>query len=91
KIAFIGDMFELGTDAETEHQNIANLALSLEIDQLVFIGDHFSRTKINSEKASQYKTFQDFKETFNGSVIKNAVLLIKGSRGMALERLLEIL
>jgi len=91
KIAFIGDMFELGTDAETEHQNIADLAISLNIDAFYFIGENFFKTKIESKKTSQYKSFADFKETFDASEIKNATLLIKGSRGMALERLLDIL
>ncbi len=91
KIAFIGDMFELGIDAANEHQQIADLAISLKIDTFYFIGENFFNTKINSKKASQYKTFADFKETFDASKIKNATLLIKGSRGMALERLLEII
>ncbi len=88
KIAILGDMFELGNEAEEEHQNIANLAVSLNIDNIIFVGKNFYKSKIESKKATQFKTFDDFKNNFNLSEIRNTTLLIKGSRGMALERIL---
>ncbi|ULC60163.1 UDP-N-acetylmuramoyl-tripeptide--D-alanyl-D-alanine ligase [Flaviramulus sp. BrNp1-15] len=91
KTAILGDMFELGDDAEVEHQNIVDFATSLKIDQLIFIGENFYQSKTNSNKARKYKTFEDFKNDFNVSEIENNTLLIKGSRGMALERILELL
>ena len=89
KIAVLGDMFELGKEAEIEHQNIVDLALSLNINQLIFIGDNFHNTVLNPSKASKFKTFDDFKNSFDLSQIENTTLLIKGSRGMALERVLK--
>lgn len=91
KIAFLGDMFELGEDAPKEHQYIADLAISLNIDQIILVGNNFQQTKIHSQKAMSYKTFEDFKNDFNLSKIENTTLLIKGSRGMALERIMELL
>ncbi len=89
KIAILGDMFELGKSAKKEHQHIVDLALSLNIDEVVFIGDNFYQTEINSLQAKQYKTLEDFKLAFVFSEINNAIILIKGSRGMALERILQ--
>ncbi|MCF7561209.1 UDP-N-acetylmuramoyl-tripeptide--D-alanyl-D-alanine ligase [Sabulilitoribacter multivorans] len=91
KIAILGDMFELGNEAKKEHQHIADIAVLLNIDKVIFIGENFYETNINSNKASKYKLFDDFKANFNMSQIKNSTLLIKGSRGMALERVLELL
>jgi UDP-N-acetylmuramoyl-tripeptide--D-alanyl-D-alanine ligase len=91
KIAVLGDMFELGKDAKIEHQNIANLALSLNIDEIILIGENFYKSKINSKKNIQFKSFEAFKSTFDLLKIKNKTLLIKGSRGMALERILDLI
>jgi UDP-N-acetylmuramoyl-tripeptide--D-alanyl-D-alanine ligase len=91
KIAIIGDMFELGDEAAQEHQHIADLANSLNIDNIILIGENFYQIKIDSDKSSKYKSFSDFKEAFKPGSIKDSILLIKGSRGMAMERILDIL
>ena len=41
-------MFELGNDAENEHQYIADLAISLNIDQVILIGENFFKTNLSS-------------------------------------------
>lgn len=91
KIAVLGDMFELGIEAEKEHQNIANLAISLQIDTIIFVGENFFKTAIKNSKASFFKTFDAFKTEFSINNKLNTTLLIKGSRGMALERTLNLL
>ncbi|MEC3906849.1 UDP-N-acetylmuramoyl-tripeptide--D-alanyl-D-alanine ligase [Tamlana sp. 2201CG12-4] len=91
KIAVLGDMFELGKNAKEEHQNILDLALSLHIDKILFVGTHFFKAEVKDHKAEQYQSFEDFKNNFDFSTVKNASLLIKGSRGMALERTLEFI
>ena len=91
KLAILGDMFELGNEAKKEHQNIADLAYSLDLNQVVLIGENFYNSQTNSNVKMQYKSFEDFKNNFDFSKIKNQTILIKGSRGMALERILELL
>ncbi len=91
KIAILGDMFELGKEAKQEHQNITDLAISLNIEQIVFVGENFYKSKTDSDKTKHYKSFDDFKTTFNLSQIEFATILIKGSRGMALERIMTLL
>lgn len=89
KIVFLGDMFELGKESLEEHQSIVNLVNLLEINEAIFIGEHFFECEITSKKTKKYKTFNSFKDDYNFSKIEHANILIKGSRGMALERVLD--
>jgi UDP-N-acetylmuramoyl-tripeptide--D-alanyl-D-alanine ligase len=91
KIAILGDMFELGNEAEKEHQAIIDLVSTMLLDQVIVIGKHFFETKIVSTKIVAFKAFEEFKDNFDFSQIKNTTLLIKASRGMALERILDII
>ncbi len=89
KILFLGDMFELGNSSALEHQNIADLAESLNFKAVYLIGENFDQTK------TPFKTFKSFDglKTFleKNNLPEKASLLIKGSRGMALERILNFL
>ena len=88
KTLIIGDMFELGDTAAEEHQIIADYADKLQFDEVYLVGENFFRTKTS---ATQFKSFDDLKEHLIKNPLKKGALLIKGSRGMALERILEIL
>lgn len=89
KIVFLGDMFELGKDSKMEHQKIADMAASCNFSKVFLIGKAFSA--ISAKNAYVSDSFESFKNSTNYSNINNATILIKGSRGMALERLLDLL
>ncbi|WP_442267238.1 UDP-N-acetylmuramoyl-tripeptide--D-alanyl-D-alanine ligase [Tenacibaculum sp. ZS6-P6] len=90
KIVILGDMFELGEKSEEEHQEIANLSNELSFDKVFFIGEHFFQTEIDS-KNLKFSNFENFKNYLKQHDIRNCNILIKGSRGMALERVIELL
>lgn len=89
KIAILGDMFELGNDAPSEHQKIADLVTNLNLYKIYLIGENFNRVTIKEDKIEKYSSFENFKSNFKE--IRNSTILIKGSRGMALERVLDLL
>jgi len=91
KILFLGDMFELGTEAKKEHQNIVDYLQNNFFGKIYLIGLNFYSTNIVSEKIKQYKKFEDLELFLKNTEIEKASILIKGSRGMALERILEFI
>ncbi|WP_431159176.1 UDP-N-acetylmuramoyl-tripeptide--D-alanyl-D-alanine ligase [Winogradskyella poriferorum] len=90
KYLFLGDMFELGDEAIVEHQNIIDFAEQNFSKNIFLIGENFYRSK-TKPTTQKFKTFQDLIPQLKSHHIENATLLIKGSRGMALERILEFI
>jgi UDP-N-acetylmuramoyl-tripeptide--D-alanyl-D-alanine ligase len=86
KVVILGDMFELGKDSLNEHQAIIDLATSLKFDKKIFVGENFILGKTNE---LQLKSYQDLEEYLKKNPLKNQSILIKGSRGMRLERILD--
>ena len=91
KIAFLGDMFELGKDSSVEHQLIVDLLEHSTLDKIFVVGSNFGKTKTNSKKITILNSFEELKTILIDKKIKESTLLIKGSRGMAMERILDIL
>ena len=91
KMVFLGDMFELGETAQEEHQDIVNYLSNTNIDEVHLIGSYFSKTKLQAKNCHQYKTFEALKSAFKNTIPKDTTVLIKASRGMALERIVTLL
>lgn len=88
KTAILGAMKELGEFTDAEHKKILDLALALKIDYIVAIGPEFADVLLSS-KILFFDTTDQAKQWFKGEVFGQGTILIKGSRGMALEKLLE--
>ena len=91
KVAILGDMFELGEDSLEEHKGIRNLLSNESQVTTFFIGNDFYQNKIEKENLHFYETFDSFLVDFKKLQFENHTILIKGSRGMAMERILEFL
>ncbi|WP_339629781.1 UDP-N-acetylmuramoyl-tripeptide--D-alanyl-D-alanine ligase [uncultured Maribacter sp.] len=89
KVLILGDMFELGESAKEEHQAITDLTKTLQFENILFVGENFYRTQTSSIKL---KNFEELKAYLSQNNLQaNSTILIKGSRGMALERVLDCL
>ncbi|WP_418653388.1 UDP-N-acetylmuramoyl-tripeptide--D-alanyl-D-alanine ligase [Tenacibaculum soleae] len=86
KTIILGDMFELGNYSDKEHQAIVELSSSLQLDNLFFIGEKFYKTVTKHHK---FINVEMFKTYLLNNPLKENLILIKGSRGMALEQLVE--
>ena len=90
KVAFLGDMFELGISARAEHQALVDRLEELNFGQVYLIGENFFKTKAPAG-IHKFATFEDFKAHFDPTAVRHAQILIKGSRGMAMERIVDLL
>lgn len=88
KTVILGDMFELGIDSASEHQTIVDLSRHLNFDTQFFVGEHFYKTET---KAYKFKTFEALQTYLIENPPENQSILIKGSRGMRLERILDVI
>jgi len=89
-VLILGDMFELGKSSEEEHHKIIEKLSKTDFQQVIFIGKDFYKTApaslyrkfVTTEAAAQY---------LQSHPVKDAHILIKGSRGMQLERIIQYL
>ena len=91
KVIVLGDMFELGTESTKEHKEIVGLLLKEDQINCHFIGNEFYHHKTEKDHFKFYRTFQDFEMSLQKQPLTNSMILIKGSRGMALERTVGLL
>ena len=95
KVLVLGDMFEMGQESASEHESVLKKALETEVDERIFIGNDFynAEKSIDHRPSTMDKFYPTVEEAIAGlkaNPVKNATVLIKGSRGMALERLVEL-
>ncbi|MGL4411157.1 MAG: UDP-N-acetylmuramoyl-tripeptide--D-alanyl-D-alanine ligase [Bacteroidales bacterium] len=88
KLLILGDMLELGEHSDYEHQQVVNQLEEYGFEEVLLVGENFKRTK------NGLRCFDDCDSLL--SFIKDKAycdryVLIKGSRGIALERSLDML
>ncbi len=91
QMVVIGDMYELGSESLAEHKEIVRYLNDHSSFECHFVGKDFFANAIANERFHFYNSFDDFARCLAGNKIENKMLLIKGSRGMALERTLDYL
>lgn len=89
KIAIMGDMFELGDEAPEQHEQIVQLAASFALET-IFIGSNFYAFK-QQYPGNYFNTPKEAVQYLEENQLKGQLVLLKGSRGMALEQLLPLL
>lgn len=87
KVAILGDMLELGTSSPAEHLRIAEIAQQI-TPQLVLIGQEFEPAAQQLE-ITHFLDVTELKPWFMKQAYQNQLILLKGSRGMGLERLFK--
>jgi UDP-N-acetylmuramoyl-tripeptide--D-alanyl-D-alanine ligase len=93
KMVILGDMFELGEDAEMEHEALGKLLLAFNFDKILLVGNLMEsalkalpmmKALYFPDKFGLHTWLQDYPQT-------DTHILVKGSRGMGLESVLPFL
>ncbi|MNK60945.1 UDP-N-acetylmuramoyl-tripeptide--D-alanyl-D-alanine ligase [compost metagenome] len=89
KVMILGDMFELGDESLQEHKVIIDSLANQKEAFCFLIGKAFFTGKISNDNIQFFETFDAFAEFLKTFKFDSNMILIKGSRGMALERTLD--
>lgn len=88
KICILGDMYELGDAAPAEHKAIIELVHSLKLDA-IFVGALFKAQASSSDLC--FNTTAELRDYLSEHSMKSRTILLKGSRGMRLEEVVDLL
>jgi len=94
KVALLGDMRELGADSLSEHISVVRKLSDLGIEAFL-VGEEFAKA-LESEGVpscilGSFKTSEELALALNASPLKGATVLVKGSRGIQMEKVVPVL
>ena len=90
KMIIVGDMLELGKDSNHYHQEIINRLEKINDCIIYIVGEYFCKTK-HSDRIESFSTTKELINNLSKTNISNYSILIKGSRGMQLEKIIEFI
>lgn len=88
KMAILGDMLELGTVSDEEHQKTVDALAAAGIKEVWLVGEEFGKTHTAFRK---FKNVDEVKAAIAAHRPENYYILIKGSNGIHLSQLPELL
>jgi len=92
-VAIIGNIFELGDMAGPGHFQVGKMCRELNVDFTAIIGENAQDVAQGISDKEKYRIFKNHEEIVDylkGYLKKGDVVLIKGSRGMRMEKILEL-
>lgn len=97
RVAVLGDMLELGKDAALFHRQLGEQAAELGIDLLFFSGQYARTVRAGARSGGMSEEalwvaadLNDLSEMLKERIVPGDTVLVKGSRGMRMERALEM-
>ncbi|BDD05067.1 UDP-N-acetylmuramoyl-tripeptide--D-alanyl-D-alanine ligase [Aureibacter tunicatorum] len=90
-VAILGDMLELGKYSENEHNTIKDLLQSYKIDEGYLCGPEFHKFVKPSDNIMIFDSKDELEAYLKTKKFENSIILIKASRGIGLETLINVL
>lgn len=91
KAAMLGDMRELGEDSVAEHVAILKKLVSMDLDLVCLVGEEFRKAlpQVDPAAAHWFGTSDDLAVWLKANPVSGHTVLVKGSRGIRMERILS--
>ena len=90
KVAVLGDMLELGPESPALHEEVGHAAASAGVGWVLAFGEHAARLAAGARRGSavaqEYTTLDDLLTAMDAGLRSGDWVLVKGSRGMRMER-----
>jgi len=91
KVLILGDMYELEAEAEQEHQNIGKLIREMGLKEIYLVGSLFKSALKEIPDAKYFESKQLLMNELKKHPLNNSTILVKASRGIGLETIVEVL
>jgi len=89
KVAVLGDMYELGPESEVEHKRLGKILFEKGIKEVYLCGVAIQAALETYPSARYFARREDLIQTLQKEKIQHAAVLVKASRGMGLEKIIE--
>ena len=93
KVVMLGDMLELGVDSVLEHVNVVRKLLTMNLAQIYLVGAEFAsalaQSTENLDKIQHFSNSGELAERLGEIKVEDSIVLIKGSRGTRMEKVVE--
>lgn len=91
KILMLGDMLELGEESINEHIEVIRKAIETGAEKIYLVGKEFNEAlnSVNSERICNFLTSTELVEALENEYVCDSIVLIKGSRGTRMEKVIE--
>lgn len=91
KAVILGDMFELGELAEAEHRELGKMLKKAPLDEVFLCGKLMKFAFEEFPEARYFSTREELRKALNSEDLSGFTVFAKGSRGMKLEELVEVI
>jgi UDP-N-acetylmuramoyl-tripeptide--D-alanyl-D-alanine ligase len=91
KVVILGDMFELERETETEHRVIGKLLADKRFESVYLCGKFMKAAVMEIPSAHYFENKDDLLKALQQNPVSNATILVKASRGIGLESVVEFL
>lgn len=89
KVVVLGAMKELGTETQKEHKKVINSVIKMGVTNAYFIGNEYADVKVEAENLNYFASTEEYLEKMASVKFEDSVILIKGSRSMELEKVIN--